>query len=158
MDYELEVCGLTPAFLAAYPEATYPEIERKPARPYSCLLLECYEDFFVCIPFRSHINHPHAYMFKNSRRAARTQSGLDYTKVSLIKNPDFFLVNGAIVDQDEFKEAAINMLRITQEVTDYIDKYRYHIDGSSPLHPREFQRRYQYSTLSYFHDIMSLEV
>ena len=42
------------------------------------------------------------------------------------------------------------------EALDYLEDYIHHVDGSRPLHPREYMRRYQYSTLPYFHDVMKI--
>ena len=39
---------------------------------------------------------------------------------------------------------------------DYLEDYIHHADGSRTLHPREYARKYQYSTLPYFHDVMKI--
>ena len=62
----------------------------------------------------------------------------------------------AIVDADEYVATIANIERIVNEVNDYVDKYVNHIQKTSVLHTREFERRYQYSTLQYFHDILGL--
>lgn len=68
-----------------YPNPPYKEIVRKDTRPYNCLLIQsCYE-YFICIPYRSHIKHRYAYKFKNSIRSKRKDSGLDYSKIVLKK-------------------------------------------------------------------------
>ena len=46
--------------------------------------------------------------------------------------------------------------RIVKEICDYIDNYKKHIDGEIVLHPKEFERRYKYSTLKYFHDVLEI--
>ncbi len=48
--------------------------------------------------------------------------------------------------------------KIAEEASDYVEEYRAHITGRMLLHPRQFQRKYQYSTLPYFHDIMRIKV
>lgn len=50
----------------------------------------------------------------------------------------------------------INAGRIVKEICDYIDNYKKHIDGEIVLHPKEFERRYKYSTLKYFHDVLEI--
>ena len=39
----------------------------------------------------------------------------------------------------------------------YVNDYVAHINGRQPLHPLEYEKRYQYSTLPYFHDILGIE-
>lgn len=65
-------------------------------------------------------------------------------------------ITAAIVDQDEYTEMMKNLPTIVQEANDYVDTYINHINGTTPLHPRGFSRKYQYSTLPYFHDIMEI--
>ena len=77
MEYIAEIHSLSAKFFTDYPHSQYPEIAVKKNRPYSCLLIEYMDDLFICIPFRSHIRHPHAYHFKSSARSQRSQSGLD---------------------------------------------------------------------------------
>ena len=153
MEYIVEIGNIANAFFTAYPAAKFPEIERKQGRPYSCLLLE-FSNSYICIPFRSHISHNNAYLFKNSVRSKTSRSGLDYSKLLLINDSSYIVVGQAVVDNDEYKEVIQNLPRITQSVEQYISDYKKHILGTAELHPREYQRRYQYSTLPYFHDIL----
>ncbi len=90
--------------------------------------MDFFADYYICIPFRSHIRHKNAFLFHGTERSKRTQSGLDYTKIVLIdkmKYHDYMDAKNVVVDQDEY---------------------------------REVQRKYQYSTLPYFHDIMRIKV
>ena len=117
MEYIAEIHSLSAKFFTDYPHSQYPEIAVKKNRPYSCLLIEYMDDLFICIPFRSHIRHPHAYHFKSSARSQRSQSGLDYTKSILIKDNAYIDATvPALVDQDEYKETMVNLPRIVQEV------------------------------------------
>ena len=151
MEYIAEIYSLSAQFFTDYPHNQYPEIAVKMGRPYSCLLIEYLDDLFICIPFRSHVRHPYAYHFKTSARSKQSQSGLDYTKSVLLKNNDYLdTTTPAIVDQDEYKEAMVNLPRIVQEVFDYIEDYKNDLNGVKKLHPREWQRRYGRSTLPYF--------
>lgn len=146
-----EIYNLSAQFFADYPHNQYPEIAMKVGRPYSCLLIEYFDDLLICIPFRSHVRHPHAYHFRTSARAKKSQSGLDYTKAILIQKNDYLdTTTPAVVDQDEYKEAMVNLPRIVQEVFDYITDYKDDLNGVKKLHPREWQRRYGRSTLPYF--------
>lgn len=63
----------------------------------------------------------------------------------------------AVTDNDEYVEMETNLQKITEEVLLYVNNYINHINGTKPLHPREFNRRYNYSTLRYFHNILGCE-
>ena len=157
MEYIAEIHSLSAKFFTDYPHSQYPEIAVKKNRPYSCLLIEYMDDLFICIPFRSHIRHPHAYHFKSSARSQRSQSGLDYTKSILIKDNAYIDATvPALVDQDEYAEMMRNLPTIVQEANNYVDTYINHVNGTAPMHPRAFSRKYQYSTLPYFHDVMKI--
>lgn len=156
MEYDYEVRLLSTDFTAKYPAAQYPEIMVKHERPYTCLLIESKDGYLICVPFRSNITHGNAYMFRNSARSRQSHSGLDYSKIVLLTDFTFLDTVPAIVDQDEYNEMAQNLGTIVTEVSAYIDSYIAHLNGSAPLHPREFSRRYQFSTLSYFHNILGL--
>ena len=151
MEFDAEIHSLTVQFYKDYPREKFPEIALKKGRPYSCLLIEYMDDMFICVPFRSHVRHKYAYHFRNSVRSQQMESGLDYTKVVLIKNSAY--IDGshtAVVDQDEYKETMQHLERIVGEVYKYISDYKKYVNGEINLHPREVQRRYGCSTLPYF--------
>ena len=154
MAHIVSVCRLSDAFYSAYPSSQYPEIEHKHDRPYACLLLHIDDSFVVCIPFRSHISHNNAYMFSSSVRSRRTSSGLDYSKCVLINNLDYIDDAAAIVDNDEYNEMMYRINIIVRDIVSYIETYKNHVTGTNVLHPREYARKYRYSTLPYFHDIL----
>lgn len=157
MEYDSELSLLSLKFTQNYPPAAYPELMHKHGRPYTCLLIDLHYDYFICIPFRSSIGHKNAFMFTGTARSKKTKSGLDYSKIVIIKNFDYFDLNAkAIVDQDEYAEMMRNLPTIVEEANDYVKAYINHINGTVPMHPRAFLRKYQYSTLPYFHDIMAI--
>ncbi|WP_323089029.1 hypothetical protein [Allobaculum sp. JKK-2023] len=91
-----------------------------------------------------------------TQRSIHSKSGLDYSKIVLI-NKDNYLDNKKVaIDQDEFNAVQKNLERIAAEAVAYVEGYIGHLVGSAPLHPKEFVRKYQYSTLSYFHDLMEI--
>lgn len=137
-----------------YPEDEFPELMHKLGRPYSCLLIDTHEDYFICIPFRSHINHRNSFMFHGTQRSMKSKSGLDYTKIVLIKDEKYFDDKKAIVDQDEYNEVQIHLDEIVEEAVDYVNGYIAHVEKIKEMHPREFERKYKYSTLPYFYDII----
>ncbi len=115
----------------------------KHGRPYTCLLIESHDDYFICVPFRSSLGHKNAFMFTGTARSKKTKSGLDYSKIVIIKDKDYFdSSTAAIVDQDEYNEMMKNLPTIVQEVHDYVDTYIRHINGTAPMHPRAFARKY----------------
>lgn len=151
MEYDFELCLLSPKFIQDYPLNIYPELMYKQGRPYTCLLIDSHDDYFICIPFRSFINHKNAFMFTTTIRSKKTKSGLDYSKIVIIKNVDYLNSDiPAVVDQDEYTEMIKNLPVIISEANNYIDTYIRHINKTEILHPRAFSRKYQYSTLPYF--------
>ncbi len=156
MEYDLDIYLLSQKFINDYPISKYPELMNKHGRPYSCLLIDTHEDYLICVPFRSSINHKNAFFFKGTKRSAKTKSGLDYSKIVLIKNTNYLDDCRAIVDQDEYKETITHLSTIVIEVNEYIETYINHVKGIKTLHPKKFERKYKYSTLQYFHDIMNV--
>lgn len=158
MEYDVEIRKLSPAFYAAYPNSAYPEILQKDSRPYTCLLIDTHEDYLICVPFRSNMNHRQGFRFKNTRRSAYTPSGLDYQKIVLIKDSAYIDPAHAVVDHDEYRAVTANIRKITEKAAAYVETYRKHITGASVLSQREFQRKYGISSLPYFHDILGATI
>ena len=61
------------------------------------------------------------------------------------------LYGDAIIDKDEFKETMINLKQIKLEALAFVEDYIDHIKGIRSLHEKEFDRRYGFSPLKYFH-------
>ncbi len=158
MDYDAEIRSLSHNFYSAYPMTHYPELMRKEGRPYTCLIIDTCDDYLICIPFRSSISHNEAFLFNGTNRAKRTRSGLDYKKMVLVQNLSYIADSPAVVDSDEYAMVIKNFKRIARESNAYIDDYVKHMTGLAPLHHREFSRKYHFSTLPYFHDILKLPV
>lgn len=158
MEYTAEVCRLSQAFYKAYPVKKYPELLTKSTRSYTCLLIDTHKDYRVCIPFRSSIHHNVAFLFTETERSRRTRSGLDYTKCVLVRDPAFIdRENTAMIDDDEYIIVMHNLDTIVRDIEEYIAAYARHADGSAPLDEREYERKYKYSTLPYFHDILKIQ-
>jgi hypothetical protein len=81
---------------------------------------------------------------------------LDYKKIVIIKDASFLDEGTAVVDSDEYKAVMNNLSEIVSGALSYVDNYVSHINGTKRLHEREFARRYSFSTLPYFHDILGL--
>ena len=156
MEYRAEIRRLSNSFYADYPEGLFPEILRKDARAYTCLLIDLHTDYLICLPFRSRMVHTEGFHFSNTVRSSKTPSGLDYKKMVLIKDARYVDGTAAIIDVDEFKEVRDNLDAIVAGAVKYIDTYVQHANKSCILHDREYRRLFQYSTLSYFHDILGI--
>lgn len=160
MDVEvlMDVCRLTEDFMKDYPLSQYPELMYKIGRPYNCLLVDVHlDDYFIFIPYRSHIRHNNAFKFRGTQRSKENQSGLDYSKIVLISKYEYGTAKNTVVDQDEYNETRKNIQKIATEAVAYIDGYVNHCNGTKVLHHKEFDRRYRYSTLPYFHDLLKLD-
>ncbi len=155
MDFVVELSLLSSRFALDYPLIRYPELLHKAGRPYTCLLIASHDDYFICIPFRTSINHKNAFLFTGTLRSRKAKSGLDYSKTVIIKDTAYLDSSAkAIVDRDEYSEMIKNISTIVKDASRYVDTYIKHVVGSSPLHPKVYARKYQYSTLPYFHDIL----
>ena len=153
------VYSLSQEFYSKYTKPPYNEILDKPARPYCCIVVDCGRDYLICIPYRSNIKHKYAYMFRNSERSKRTNSGLDYSKIVIISKNDqhTFLSSNAVVDRDEYTETFRNINTIISDAAQYVDDFVAHNNGTKALHIREYERRYKLSTLKYFSNELGLK-
>ena len=147
---DYQILRLTEHFYNAYPDPPYREVLKKNQRAYNCLLFQTHYDFFICIPYRTEISHKYAYHFHKSSRSQKHRSGLDYTKIAIIKDISY-IDRIAIIDQDEFAETRKHIYYIAEKVEQYIEGYKKHISGENILDKQEFRRKYGWSTLKYFH-------
>lgn len=131
----------------------------KDKRPYGCLLIKTHNDYYICVPFRSHIHHKNAFLFKNTERSKTDSSGLDYSKTVLIRPEDYdkYLIENAVVDTDEYKVVRINIYKIEKQISKYIEGYVKSVSDFENADKKSFERKYKYSTLKYFHDILGIE-
>lgn len=131
----------------------------KDKRPYGCLLIKTHNDYYICVPFRSHIHHKNAFLFKNTERSKNDSSGLDYSKTVLIRPEDYdkYLIENAVVDTDEYKAVRMNIYKIEKQISKYIEGYVKAVSDFENADKKSFERKYKYSTLKYFHDILGIE-
>ena len=157
MIYDHQVLKLTQSFYDKYPNPPFTEIETKESRKYNCLLIQSHYDYFICIPFRSRVNHKYAYHFKNSARSKRGKSALDYSKAIIITNTDFLDSKPGIIDNDEYTEMMKNIDKIAVKAMEYVDDYVEYFKSETHISTEEFNRRYRYSSLQYFHKELNIE-
>ena len=148
---DYQILKLTDVFYREYPNPLYNEILKKNNRAYNCMLFQSHYDYFICIPYRSEISHKYAFHFTNTTRSKEHKSGLDYSKIVIITKTDYIDSVDAIIDKDEFKETMVNLKQIKKEALDFVEDYVLHMKGIKMLHEREFERRYGFSSLKYFH-------
>lgn len=131
----------------------------KDKRPYGCLLIKTHNDYYICVPFRSHIHHKNAFLFKNTERSKNDSSGLDYSKTVLIRPEDYdkYLIENAVVDTDEYKAVRMSIYKIEKQISKYIEGYVKSVSDFENADKKSFERKYKYSTLKYFHDILGIE-
>lgn len=131
----------------------------KDKRPYGCLLIKTHNDYYICVPFRSHIHHKNAFLFKNTERSKTDSSGLDYSKTVLIRPEDYdkYLIENAVVDTDEYKAVRMSIYKIEKQISKYIEGYVKSVSDFENADKKSFERKYKYSTLKYFHDILGIE-
>ena len=73
------------------------------------------------------------------------------THIIIINNGDYIDSKDALVDKDEFNETMIHIDRIKKEALKFVEDYVSHVKGLAMIQPQEFNRRYNYSPLQYFH-------
>lgn len=157
MVYDFEIYLLSNSFYDNYPLSSYPELMYKNSRPYNCLLIDSHDDYFICVPYRTSINHNNAFHFKKSKRSRNSKSGLDYSKIVIIKDSAYLSSEKAVIDQDEYRETIQNLEQIVSEVLAYVNVYIKHVTGNELIHDSEFNRIYRFSTLKYFRKELGIE-
>lgn len=153
---DYQIITLSEKFYRQYQNPPYCEILKKTSRGYNCLLFQTHYDYFICIPYRSEIKHSFSYLFRNSARAKKHKSGLDYTKILIINKTEYLDIRDAIIDKDEYIETMRNFEKIKKAALKYVEDYIAHILKEKVLQPKVFDRKYGFSTLQYFHEELGL--
>ena len=153
---DYQILKLTTRFYEEHPDPPYHEILKKNQRAYNCLLFQSHYDYYICVPYRSEISHPYSFKFKKTQRSKSHRSGLDYTKIVIITKSEYIDTKDALIDKDEFNETMVNLERIKKEALDFVEDYVAHMKGRRKLHKREFERRYSFSPLKYFHNELGI--
>ena len=153
---DYQILRLTNKFYNDYPNPPYKEILKKKHRAYNCLLFQTHYEYFICIPYRTEIHHPYAFHFTTTERSKIHRSGLDYSKIVIISKTEYIDSVDVLIDKDEFNETMINLGHIKKEALKFVEEYVEHEKGIGLLHKREFDRRYGFSPLKYFHDELGI--
>lgn len=156
LNFDYEIRKINNSFFEKYNKEEYPEIEIKKSRPYNFMLFETKYDYFVAVPFRTNVKHNNAFKFVGSSRNRAGASGLDYSKLLIIKNPND-IGEKTDIEKDEHSILVKNIVKIGIEINEYIDDYRNHILGIKKMGKNKFKNRYIFSTLKYFHKELNLD-
>ena len=156
MDSDFDILRLTDKFFTDYPIAIYRELMGKQKRAYNCLLFQSHYDYFICVPYRSEINHDNAFFFTESKRSVSHRSGLDYSKIIIISDLEYLDDVRPIIDNDEYRETLRNIERIKQEALLYVDDYVKIRHEEIEISNKQYRKKYRYSTLPYFHPELGL--
>ena len=97
------------------------------------------------------------HIFKFSGRSKKHQSGLDFTKLVIVSK-DEYIGESSTIDIDEYKEFEKQEDHIHKNLEKYIHDYVEHVNGHMSLHIKQFERKYKYSTLKYFHKELGIVV
>lgn len=144
-----KLCKLSDEFYKQFDRNQFRELLFKKGRPFNCIVIE-YGKMFICVPYRTNINHSNAYKFRHSKRSQNNQSGLDYSKLVILENEKYVDFKNVIVDLDEYKETLKKQKVIENAVMQYIKVYWKHKTGKKRLSKKSYSQKYRFSTLKYF--------
>ena len=140
---------LSKEFYKDFPTNTFPEMEHKKNRPYIVLLVKISELTFA-IPFRTNIRHSFCYKFKNSDRNTVSATGIDFSKAVIISK-ETYLGEETDINDKEYLELQSKYFFI-------INKFKKYVRGYLLLKQNKgneyLEKRYKYSTLKYFDDLL----
>ena len=142
------------SFYNTYDPSSCPEILQKSNRAYNIAVFNSHKGYYV---FRSNITHKYAYRFKKSKRSKYNKSGVDYKKMIIIRNLDYIDDdNIAVIDKDEYIEFVQNLTRIQSQALSFLNEYIDYKTGKQNISEQEAKRRYEFSSLQYFHKELGL--
>lgn len=150
-----KIYKLSNSFYNYYDAQKYPELLTKTERGYNIIILHIETiNGLVCLPFRSNMNHNIGYRFRHTVRSRTHHSGIDFSKLVIIDNSSF-VGDEILIDTDEYNEFIKHKNMIHSEAIKYINRYR-ELVINNRTESREFQKKYRYSTLKYFHEFLDL--
>ena len=153
--FTYSIATLSSSFYSDYPTSLYPEILEKDGRPYDVILFETAEDYYVCVPFRTYLNHKQGFHFFSKPLPTGENPGIDYSKMVIIKK-DEYIGPQAFIDSRQMACFLRNIATIKKEIFNYLNVYINHVNGTNSLHPSQYRRRYQFTSLKYFHSELGI--
>jgi len=149
MNKLVELRKLSEQFYKDYPHSVFPEMESKLGRPYVVLLVMI-NDIRFAIPLRTSIRHSYCYKFKKSDRETNSITGIDYSKAVIISK-DSYLGEETNINDKEYLELQEKTFFIIAKFKKYIEGY---IDFKTNGGNEHTAKKYRFSTLQYFDDIL----
>ena len=149
MDKLIELRKLSDEFYKDFPHDLYPEMESKIDRPYIVLLVQINKIKFA-IPLRTNIRHSYCYKFTSSDRKTNSSTGIDFTKAVVILK-ESYLGKKVEINDKEYLEIQKKKFFIISKFKKYIDEYILFKKNGELKHAA---KRYEYTPLSYFDDII----
>ena len=136
---------LSADFYKDFSKDAYPEIERKPSRPYVVMIIKI-EGTRFALPLRTNIRHNCCYKFKNTGRNTRASTGINFTKAVVISD-EKYIGEAVTIDNEEFAELKRKFYFLISQFKRYLSDFiRYREEGGD-----EFAaRRFRFTTLRYF--------
>lgn len=136
---------LTEEFYRDYPLEQFPEIERKPTRPYIQVMVDI-EGVKFAIPLRSEIHHPHVLWTDKSNNC-----GVDFSKAIVITNEEKYvdLKKEPYIRPNEFDALRGKDFKIKEKMIKYIEDYK---KAKNDMSKKINQVLCQCSTLQYFEE------
>lgn len=124
IEYIDEIQKLSDSFYCDYPKSLYPEILQNENRSYDIILIESaiFPDCFIGIPFRTEMRHNNGYHFRFSKWSRHHHSGLDFSKIVIIKNTGY-IGDYSVIDKDEYLEFLRMKNKIIKKAEMYIIDY-----------------------------------
>lgn len=150
-----EIRTLSNYFYSDYPWIEYPEILRKPKRPYNMAIFRFKNDCFLCVPFRTRLHHNNGFHFYDEPLKNGNNPGLDFSKVVAVKDRRYIgeRVNIGKTNHMIFYQ---NIAKINLLLAKYVLGYIEYKNGIKTLSRGEYNRLYQFSTLKYFHNELDI--
>ena len=106
-----------------------------------------FENNTFAIPFRTNVKHNNCYKFENSSRSTDSITGLDYSK-AVIVNESKYIGEATRINDMEYTELDANYHIIIKQFSTFVKNYIKYANGKL----NEYQvKKYQYTTLKYFH-------
>ena len=156
MKNDFKIVTLSNSFYKKYCSDRFPEILKKKTRPYNCLLTKSEKGYYICIPYRSSIRHSDSFLFYKDN-SNKPYAGLDYTKIIILKDLDYVDNENVLIKTDHYKKTNLHIKRICKDANEYVENYKKYLEGEIEFDIREFERKYRYSTLKYFHDELGIK-
>ena len=140
---------LSQNFYNEYPPESYPEMQRKPNRPYLVIIVEV-RNLTFAIPLRHHIAHNYSFITNRPERW-----GLDYSKAVVISRPDFIerpKTRSIMIERSEYDKITENYKNIQKKFECFLDFYEKSVLKGTPLSEPVLK----YSSLQYFHNELGI--